>query len=64
MNRKVSQKAQKMANAYVQTKAQQSIKDGQEFDIYTNGRFYTFSFQSNRWGSYSAKFEHYGRKYI
>jgi len=61
MERKVSQKAQKMANAYVSKFEQDTINEGQEFDIYANARFYTFSFKNNR-GYWTARFEHYGRR--
>jgi len=59
MTRKVARRAQSMANEYVASRP--GMVPGTEFDIYTNGRFYTFSVRNFR-GHEDARFEHYGRK--
>lgn len=58
MNRKVSQKAQKLANEYLQHR--EHLKDGQEFSVYANSRWYTFTVK-NVMGYREAKFSYYGQ---
>ena len=55
---KVSSKAQRMADEYIANRENPT----EDFEIYANGRFYTFSIKNCR-GYLTAKFEHYGKRF-
>jgi hypothetical protein len=58
--RRVSQKAQRLADGYAAKFTDATIQDGAEFDVYCNGRYYTFSLHFTWGGYYAARFEHHG----